>query len=272
MAILQDQSLVTTRLSAWYQTPVGRQLGAELAERITSLADESFGYHALTVGAVLSEAPELRIRQHSQVAASATELRRWLGAGVLADFEALPIAAESVDLLIALHVLETRRDPHEIMRELDRVLRPEGRMLIVGINPFSFWHLATRFPTSGGRGNALAGSHHAPWRVVDWLKLLGYDIHGVSHWGGLLPTNRPGVYEKMGAWRRFSARGLGIMQGFYVIDAVRRVSTPTAIRPAFALPALLARPAQSAASTATTASSTPRPSRISCTHKDSEHE
>lgn len=268
MAILHDQSSVTTRLSDWYLTPIGRQLGAELAQRITGLADESFGYHALTVGAVLPEAPALRIRQHSQVAASAAELRRWLGAGVLADFEALPMAAESVDLMIALHVLETRRDPHDIMRELDRVLRPEGRMLIVGINPLSFWHLATRW----GRGAALAGAHHAPWRVVDWLKLLGYDIHGVHHWGGLCPTNRPGMYEKTHAWRRFSARGLGIMHGFYVIDAVRRLSTPTAIRPAFALPALLARPAQPAAPTATSAVSTHRPSRISCTNKDSEHE
>ncbi len=239
MAILQEQVGVTTRLSTWYQTPVGRLIGAELVARIAKLADESFGYHALTVGAVLPEAPALRIRRHEQVAATMMELPYWGDGGLLADFDALPIASESVDLLIALHVLETDRDPHDLMRELDRVLRPEGHMLIVGINPLSVWHLVSRL----GRSSLLAGSHHAPWRVVDWLKLLGYDIHGISHWGGVCPTARPRVYEKTRAWRALSARGLGIMHGFYVIDAVRRVSTPTAIRPAFSLPALLARPA-----------------------------
>lgn len=264
MAILRNQSQVTERLSDWYQTPVGRLIGTELANRITQLADESFGYHALTIGAVLPEPPALRIRQHSQLAASALELRHWTGAGVLTTFDALPIATESVDLLIALHVLETSKNPHDIMRELDRVLRPEGRMLIVGINPFSLWHLAARW----GRGSLLAGAHHAPWRVVDWLKLLGYDIHGVSHWGGVCPTTRAGVYEKTRPWRAFSVRGLGLLHGFYVIDAVRRVSTPTAIRPAFTLPALLARPAQ----TATTASSSSIPSgsiERGCQHKES---
>ncbi|WP_407276692.1 class I SAM-dependent methyltransferase [Halothiobacillus sp. DCM-1] len=256
MAVLQHWTPVSTRRTDWYQTPVGRLIGKELADLITRLADDAFGYQALTIGAVLPEPPALRIRQHSQLAATRAELAPWVGARVQVEFEALPIASESVDLLIALHVLESHRDPHDIMRELDRILRPEGRMLIVGINPLSLWHLASRLRPE----SALAGSHHAPWRVVDWLKLLGYAIHGVHHWGGVCPTSRPGVYEKTAAWRRVSGRGLGIMHGFYVIDAVRRVSTPTTLRPAFALPSLLSRPAPVTPGAASTVPLLPSPS------------
>ncbi|MFM1760358.1 MAG: hypothetical protein RLY75_1629, partial [Pseudomonadota bacterium] len=51
----------------------------------------------------------------------------------------LPFASESIDLLVLPHVLEFAADPHQILREAERVLRPEGRLIISGFNPASLW-------------------------------------------------------------------------------------------------------------------------------------
>src|SRR4029450_12400239 len=55
------------------------------------------------------------------------------------DFDALPFEANRLRLVVLPHALELARDPHLALREVDRVLRPEGRVVIVGFNPGSLW-------------------------------------------------------------------------------------------------------------------------------------
>lgn len=235
----------TELISRWYETPMGARIAEDLAECLGRMADDAFGYHAVLVGAVLPCVPRLRIRARTQVAATAEELAETPLMAVQADFDYLPIETESVDLVIALHVLESSREPHEIMRELDRIIRPEGRVLIVGVNPVSLWNLKKIWQQKRlgkekmAQSGYLAGQHRAAWRIVDWLRLLGYDVQSVEHLGGMCPTTRPLFYDKMGPVRTLGSKWLWFMQGFYVIDAVRRVSTPTAIRPAFRLPRMI---------------------------------
>ena len=252
----------TELISRWYETPMGERMAEDLAACLGRLADDAFGYHAVMVGAVLPRVPRLRIRARTQVAATVEELAETPLMAVQADFDYLPIETESADLVIALHVLESSREPHEIMRELDRIIRPEGRVLIVGVNPVSLWHLQKSWQQSWlGREKMaqtghLAGQHRAAWRVVDWLRLLGYDVQSVEHLGGMCPTTRPRFYDKMSSLRTLSSKWLWFMQGFYVIDAVRRVSTPTAIRPAFRLPRMMPNKSRATVANQTTYQST----------------
>lgn len=258
----------TELISRWYQTPMGSRMAEDLAATLGRMADDAFGYHAVTVGAVLPSLPRLRIRAQTQVASTLEELAQTALMAVQADFDYLPIETESADLVIALHVLESSTEPHEIMRELDRIIRPEGRVLIVGVNPVSFWHWQTVWQTTRRkrekkpRSGYLAGKHRAAWRIVDWLRLLGYDVQGVEHLGGVCPTTRPRFYDKMASVRALSGKWLWFMQGFYVIDAVRRVSTPTAIRPAFRLPRMM--PNKSRATVANQAANQSTNRRLEC--------
>jgi SAM-dependent methyltransferase len=57
------------------------------------------------------------------------------------DFDALPFPNQSLDLVLLPHTLELARDPHDTLREVERVLVPEGRVVIVGFNPASLWGL-----------------------------------------------------------------------------------------------------------------------------------
>ncbi|HET20231.1 MAG TPA: SAM-dependent methyltransferase, partial [Chromatiales bacterium] len=141
-------------------------------------------------------------------------------------FEALPLAAESVDLVLMHHVLEYALDPHQVLREADRVLLPEGHLLLMTFNPVGPWGL---------RGLIQAG-RRAPWyghrlgrkRLHDWLGLLGYDVQAEA-WAGhgcLRHFNRTGAsqVEQLGA--RFLPR-LGMT---HLLLARKRVSMPAPIR------------------------------------------
>lgn len=50
---------------------------------------------------------------------------------VLGDLERLPLASASCDAAISVVVLEHTREPKEVLGETARVLRPDGRLLIV---------------------------------------------------------------------------------------------------------------------------------------------
>jgi SAM-dependent methyltransferase len=88
---------------------------------------------------------------------------------VRAEFTQLPLAAESVDVLVLSHVLEFEPDRHQLLREAERVLRPEGRLHILGFNPCS---LHAWWRPAGGR--PLHWGCIAPGRVLDWLSLLEF--------------------------------------------------------------------------------------------------
>ena len=55
------------------------------------------------------------------------------------DFTELPFASHSLDLVVLPHVLEFSTDPHQVLREVERVLIPEGQVIICGFNPTSLW-------------------------------------------------------------------------------------------------------------------------------------
>src|SRR5205085_2507192 len=79
------------------------------------------------------------------------------GAGVAADPLQLPLASQSVDLVALPHVLEFHPNPHEVLREAERVLMPEGQVVISGFNSLSLWRLRQAMP--------FMDKHVAPWQA-----------------------------------------------------------------------------------------------------------
>lgn len=258
----QEQKMISPieSIAAWYQTPIGARIGRDLIQCLAQHAEDAFGYHAVVMGASLPLGARLRIRHVTQVSPSLAAMggpspgagNEYPSTSMLADFTALPIAGESADLVIALHVLENLRQPHELLREMDRIVRPEGRLLIVGVNPVSLLPIS-RLLGRTCYSPLLRGHRHAAWRLVDWLRVLGYEINAVEHLGGLCPTCRVRRYERFRRVREWSRHWAWFLHGFYVIDATRRESTPTAIRPAFRLRELMPQKAGSQVASSTTA-------------------
>lgn len=227
--------VVTERLEAmarWWKTADGLQLWQEESAALEPWLARCFGYHALhlslqplpqapvgDIGAPsVAPLPGLRIPHAFQLGP--------LGGEVRARFESLPLEAESVDLVVAQHVLEFASEPHALLRELDRVLVPEGRVILLSFNPMSYWGLRRLFNFS----------QRAPWsglslgrkRLRDWLALLGYDIEDELWVGHGCRSHPPPLLA--GFMQRWLARLLPRSGAGYVLLARKRVSMPALIR------------------------------------------
>ena len=138
------------------------------------------------------------------------------------DNSELPFASESIDLIVLPHVLEFSADPHQILREVDRVLRPEGRLVISGFNPASLW--GARQYISG-----LIGSPYLPRggqfisliRIKDWLQLLNYSLDR-GHFGCYkLPLQSQGI-SRMDFLEPMGNRWWPIFGAIFIVSAIKR--------------------------------------------------
>jgi SAM-dependent methyltransferase len=55
------------------------------------------------------------------------------------DRERFPLEAHSIDLIVFSHVFEFEPSPEILLREIYRVLRPDGMLIITGLNPVRFF-------------------------------------------------------------------------------------------------------------------------------------
>ncbi len=150
---------------------------------------------------------------------------------LLAEFHALPFATNSLDLVVMPHTLEVAADAHQTLREAERVLRPEGRLLITGFNPASLWGVARR--SRWGMGASLGGSVASMtgansdwvgyWRLRDWLRLLSFEVEG-GRFGCYVPPVRSPVWlERFGWMEPLGDRWWPVLGGVYAVMAIKRV-------------------------------------------------
>src|SRR5260221_1909230 len=158
-------------LSGWFGTPQGAYvLGWELAQ-FDSAVDDVFGFRAVQVGL-----PEVDFLRQNRIGFRFS-LALEPGAAVAADPLQLPLASQSVDLVALPHVLEFHPNPHEVLREAERVLMPEGQVVISGFNTASLWR--ARHPLTTGHPAAPRGARFI--RALpppDRLRALGFEVNG----------------------------------------------------------------------------------------------
>ena len=164
-----DQAVAARRLSAWY----GSNDGARARHALERLMHEWLGVSFCCCVLELSGLPE-----HADWLRDVEFKSRFhvgpLGPDAVSSFDALPLEVGSVDLLIACHVLEFAEDPHRLLREVERVLAPEGRCVLVMFNPLGPQGLAQPFGLF--RGASRRGRFYSLARVRDWLSVLGLSV------------------------------------------------------------------------------------------------
>src|SRR2546428_8110024 len=137
-------------LSWWFSTPQGTYvLDWELAQ-FDSAVEDVFGFRAVQVGL-----PEVDFLRQNRIPFRFS-LALEPGASLAADPFQLPLASQSVDLVVLPHVLEGHEHPHEVLREAERVLMPEGQAVISGFNSGSLWRVRQMFARK---------SEVAPWNL-----------------------------------------------------------------------------------------------------------
>ena len=211
---------------AWLESPPGRYvLDWEQAQFDESVGDV-FGFHALQLGeSAIDALRNNRIANRVGVLladdplpADRSPLLR------VSHFEELPFESQSIDLVVLPHVLEFAQDPHQVLREVDRVLRPEGRMIVCGFNPASLWGLRQLAPPSVlapfmPRAGHLIGLP----RLRDWCKLLGFELER-TRYGGFRPPCRTSAWlDRTEFMERAGDRWWPVCGAMYMLCAVKRV-------------------------------------------------
>jgi SAM-dependent methyltransferase len=225
----------------WFETPPGRYLLAwERAEFDRAVAD-IFGFHALQLGL-----PELDTLQANRMP------HKWLAVrepalddcgqakpALVCDFAALPFEEHSLDLVVLPHSLELNTDPHATLREVERVLVPEGKVVICCLNPASLWGLRQRrahLYRRLGFGEMYlpdAGDFIGYWRLRDWLRLLSFEVES-GNFGCYRPAMKSEKWLDRYDWLDSAGeRWWPIFGAVYFIVAVKRVRGIKLIGPAW---------------------------------------
>jgi SAM-dependent methyltransferase len=147
----------------------------------------------------------------------------------------LPFESQSLDLLLLPHVLEFSANPHQVLREAERVLRPEGRLVLAGFNPRSLWGLAHRLQ-GGERGYPWNGSFLNISRVKDWMVLLGLEVAAGSMCCYRPPINRENWLRRLRFMEPAGDRWWAMGGGVYFLQAVKRVQGMHIILPQWKTP------------------------------------
>ncbi len=203
-------------LAAWLQTPPGRYLLAWEQAQVDAAVVDLFGFHALQLGL-----PELAGLQANRMP------HRWLaGRELHCEFDALPFESASLDLVVLPHALELASDPHAVLREVERVLRPEGRVIVFGLNPASLWGLRQKLGRMRrGREPYLPrdGEFIGYWRLRDWLRLLSFDIEA-GRFGAYRPPLKTQAWLDRWQWAEpLGTRWWPVLGAVYFVQAVKRV-------------------------------------------------
>lgn len=202
-------------IEAWFETPLGRHLLQLEGAYFDRIVADIFGYNALQLGM-----PHLDYLRGSRI-----PLRCHVAAqgcvDLFADPRDLPIASNSVDLVLLPHVLEFDDHPHQILREVHRVLMPEGNVVISSFNPWSLWgfrRLLRRRPGFPWDGRFI----NLP-RMKDWLTLLGLEVVAGQMSCYTPPFRQEKWIERFHFMEAAGDRWWPIAGGVYFLQAVKRV-------------------------------------------------
>ena len=216
----------TNTLQDWLATPLGGYLLEKEQAYLDDVTPDIFGLHALELGM-----PEVGLLRDSRI----VHRMRIAAADhpdVYAKCHELPLATHSIDLVVLPHVLEFAAEPHAVLREVDRVMMPEGRLVIVGFNPWSLW----------GFRSALGFSRNEyPWngrfvsllRVKDWLALLGFDVNAGRLVGYAPPFDNAKLRARFGFMEPAGDRWWAVGGAVYMLQAIKRVRGMRLLTPAW---------------------------------------
>ena len=218
--------MATNTLQGWFETPLGRYLLDKEREYLDDVTPDIFGFHALQLGlADIDLLRASRIAHRLRIAHDGTP-------DLYAKGHELPFATQSIDLVLLPHVFEFTTEAHAILREVDRIMMPEGRLAIVGFNPWSLWGL---------RGAVGPSRNAFPWngrfvslpRVKDWLGLLGFDVNAGRLIGYAPPFDSEKLRRRFGFMEPAGDRWWAVGGAVYMLQAIKRVRGMRLITPAW---------------------------------------
>lgn len=217
-------------LRDWFADILGSTLLEQEQAALDSVLQDLFGYYLLQLGWVAQRDVLAESRIRMRVVMDVDPPRGVDYPYARAMPEQVPVRSDSLDVVVLQHTLEFSRDPHEVLREVDRMLIPEGHVVIVAFNPWSCWGLWRLLRRRRNRRAPWCGRFLSVTRMKDWMGLLGFDTVKVVPLFFRPPIRHEGVMRRLGFLDKAGARAWPLLSGVNIVVAQKRVATLTPIK------------------------------------------
>ncbi len=233
MLVPTSKNLVIT-MHDWLKSTTGSYIREWEEARYKNLTADIFGFHALQIGfPSIKTLNENRIKNRWLSCTDFSETKKnppeplstsSISISISHRFEELPFASQSIDLVVLPHVLEFAESPHQVLREVERILIPEGKLIISGFNPASLWGIRQAF-------GKITGVHFLPEyaefislpRIKDWLKLLNLETSR-GHFGCYAPPCKTSKWlSHFSFMEKAGERWWPYLGAIYIVEAIKRV-------------------------------------------------
>lgn len=235
---------MTKNRQTWLQSSLGQYLLMHEQALFDDAVADIFGFNAIQVGfseldlLTNSRIPNLlHVDEVFKSEASDSD--------VICESDALPFAADSIDLVLLPHVLEFSQNPHQTLREVERVLVHEGYLILTGFNPLSAWGFKRLFsrkqrakvagvlPKIADADYPWQGHFFSPLRIKDWLALLGLEFVSSSSCCYSLPCNHAKWLNRFKLLDAAGPKCWPMLGGVYFIVARKRAVGMTLLKPSW---------------------------------------
>ncbi len=218
--------LQTNSLASFDATALGQYIAQRELDVYAQSVTDVFGYHALQLGwpgyDLLGQC-RIPYKHYLQPALHGDRT------SLICESEFLPFAENTIDLICLPHVLEQCLQPQQTLRELFRVLVPEGTLVLTGVSPVSLLGLRAR--SGQFRQDGQFQRLFTAWRIRDWLGVLGFEVVQSGYLMHAFPVNDSGWLARQAVLERWGPRSCGMTGGLYYVVAKKRVYNVRVIRP-----------------------------------------
>jgi SAM-dependent methyltransferase len=221
-------------LAAFYDSPTGQMARRVLLARVRAMWPQLAGQRLLGLGHATPYLRPFMAEAERVVAASpaAEGARPWPAGGpslvAVAEERHLPFPDAMFDRILLVHGLETAEAQRPMLREIWRLLTPEGRLMIVAPNRTSLWAQLETSPFGQGQ----------PYSRTQLERLLRDALFVPEHWDAALhmpPFKRRKPSSGMG-WERMGRRMWPKLAGVHIVEASKSMYAPVFVGKAEARP------------------------------------
>ena len=209
----------------WLSTPLGRRCLANEQRLMRRALERVFGEQMLQIGAWGPRNAFLRYARTQR--RGLVDWRPGVAADLVSNPEQLAVASDSVDAVLLPHTLERTSSPHAVLREVDRILRADGHLIVLSFASGGLWgvrHLLSSAGYPNGRDQAIREG-----RLRDWLELLSFEVPAATSYCHTWPIERFSQIKFLPR-EEWAQRWLPLFSGGYLLRAQKRVHPLTPVR------------------------------------------
>ena len=191
-------------MQKWYQQASSSWILNLESEEISRIIKNIEGVYLVQMGRSL----DVMHSKKSQIFAHIRLMSQFIDDSILSvqtNWQELPLLSNSVDIVVLVHLLEFINYPVKLLQEVFHALKPNGQLIILGFNPWSFWGLKKTF------------SRSIPWNGRFWSRTQ------VKRW--LINFNYSILYSKTFCYGLLSQKKLGRKIRVF-IETAGRLSLP----------------------------------------------